>query len=876
MKQQSMGTANHDESVDSSSGDGVTEVMIDDGENSFSFYEVWNHEIHVLKSAIDERIQSITERSQKEIERIAATVTGIAAPAPAPYKIKNVGPKIPPNQWTAHRAMMKQQYQQQQEQEQQRLLNSKPSPSKFSPINSIEPRMDLRTQSKSTKHRDLRLSPSGRSQTTATSDKTIPQSNLSSRPKQPNTIINVLSIPEESSLQQTTEEENENDVQEEMNDDENSEATGRSSQSETSSIHDVPVEVVSPLKETQSHHLAQTQKDVLVYEQPVDEEKKAESFDEDNAKEEQQESSGVIDETTRAIPSMIASMSLSSASRSEAGSPTNITGHAPVVPTPPTQSYRFFDTSKERQSRTLANGRCPRHFYPWAVERIRPQNGLRDAPTTAPTNGQCRPDAPASSKRKIQITTQPELQVEIENVMESVVVLSETSEGVNQVEALQATQENATKICDSSTNIQKVECFEQPFIEALPSEPSIEETLPSLTDKEVSVICRTETDAKTLDDDDVTNLSSNNGSKRRKHRKPPSPETFMMSGNRKMKRKKISKSPIKGESKVETNTDAQIPLFDSEEESTIDTSIKIEDKETATEAPSTAIISYNNDRRMQPQEGTVEPSLVRLEYVTERTMKDPYNDEGLYTGILILGKPETHGTMKYKDGRYYTGSWKRGRWNGHGKAIFANGDTYTGDYVHDQRHGVGRYEWSDARVYDGRFSNDQREGHGTYSWPNGSVYCGEFHLGLRHGYGTYTYEDGSVYTGEWRNGKQHGNGECIWADGRCFRGEWLDGHAHSGVEIRADGTIRHDGVWRKNRPVRPKVHHKKQERGHDPLLEIQPRKSFESDQSSKPNLESLRQGKSLVRNVSDTSGTMDESKKSKVGVRGIISASMSE
>ena len=231
--------------------------------------------------------------------------------------------------------------------------------------------------------------------------------------------------------------------------------------------------------------------------------------------------------------------------------------------------------------------------------------------------------------------------------------------------------------------------------------------------------------------------------------------------------------------------------------------------------------------------------------------------------------------MKYKDGRYYTGSWKRGRWNGHGKAIFANGDTYTGDYVHDQRHGVGRYEWSDARVYDGRFGNDQREGHGTYSWPNGSVYCGQFHLGLRHGYGTYTFEDGSVYTGEWSNGKQQGNGECIWADGRCFRGEWFDGHAHSGVEILADGTIQHDRVRHKNRPVRSKVNDKKQNRGPDHAQEIRPRKSFESDQSSKPNLECLRQGKSLVRNVSDTSGTMNESIKSKMGVRGILSVSMS-
>ena len=148
-KKQNLGTMNYDESVDSS-GDGVAEVRVDDGDNSFSFYEVWNHEMHMLKCAIDKRIQTITERSQKEIERIATTVTGVATPVP--YKIKTIGPKIPPKQWTAHRAMMKQQYQQQQQQQQelQRIQQDK-----FGPMISIEPRMDGKTNNKSTKHREI-------------------------------------------------------------------------------------------------------------------------------------------------------------------------------------------------------------------------------------------------------------------------------------------------------------------------------------------------------------------------------------------------------------------------------------------------------------------------------------------------------------------------------------------------------------------------------------------------------------------------------------------------------------------------------------------------------------------------------------------------
>ena len=850
---QNLGTMNYDESVDSS-GDGVAEVRVDDGDNSFSFYEVWNHEMHMLKCAIDQRIQTITERSQKEIERIATTVTGVATPVP--YKIKTIGPKIPPKQWTAHRAMMKQQYQQQQQQQQelQRIQQDK-----FGPMISIEPRMDGKTNNKSTKHRDLRISPSGRSQTTATSDKTIPQSNLSSRPKQPHTIINVLSIPEEASLQPTTEEENEIDILEETNDDDddveeeeeeeeaNSESSRSSSRSHSSSIPDVPMEVISPVVlEPPSRFNTPTRKEVIVDEESDHEKEQSERIHIQHQHEDK--TTDALDDTALDIPAMIASMSISSASRSEAGSsPAAIEPVLAAVP--PKQSPRERQVSEER--------RQPR-FYPWQVDRIQSTHGQRDAPT-APANGNFRPDAPASSvvrKDNMTVSNSPGMPVHEANIATG---------------SIGVTEEAGKVLAQEYASPQKID-------EALTSLPSIEETLPSITDNEIAAILRTETDSKTLDDDDLTNQSSKKGNQQhRKHRKPPSPETFIMSGNRKLKRNKVSNSPTKSVNKVEKYTETQMSTLDSIEESTIDTMTKIDDKETITEAPSTDIVPFNSEVRMQPHKCSVEPSLVRLEYVTEKKIKDPYNDEGIYTGILILGKPETHGTMKYEDGRYYTGSWKRGRWNGHGKAIFANGDTYTGDYVHDQRHGVGRYEWSDARVYDGRFEKDQREGHGTYSWPNGSVYCGEFHLGLRHGYGTYTYEDGSVYSGEWRNGRQNGNGECIWADGRCFRGDWVDGRTHTGVETRADGTIRRDGGRRKNRLGRPKVHQdKKQNKVQNQSQEIRLRKSFDSDQSAKPSLEYLRQGRSLVMSGTDTTGTMDESLKSKAGVLGIVSTSMSE
>lgn len=211
------------------------------------------------------------------------------------------------------------------------------------------------------------------------------------------------------------------------------------------------------------------------------------------------------------------------------------------------------------------------------------------------------------------------------------------------------------------------------------------------------------------------------------------------------------------------------------------------------------IVLYEKDRQLQPMMNQV----IRLQNVTKYPITDPYGDKGLYTGVLIRGKPDSHGTMQYKDGRTYTGEWQRGRWHGQGKTIFANGDVYTGEYHYDKREGVGRYEWSDGRVYDGRFETDQRRGSGVYSWPDGSVYTGEFRAGLRHGSGSYTFADGSVYTGEFKNGKHDGIGECVWSDGRCYRGEWVEGRAHGyGVEVRADGSIRHDGEWRYDKPVR--------------------------------------------------------------------------
>ena len=83
------------------------------------------------------------------------------------------------------------------------------------------------------------------------------------------------------------------------------------------------------------------------------------------------------------------------------------------------------------------------------------------------------------------------------------------------------------------------------------------------------------------------------------------------------------------------------------------------------------------------------------------------------------------------------------------------------------------------------------------------MYRGEFLGGHREGEGTYTFADGSQYTGEWSKGRYHGVGQCTWKDGRVYKGEWKEGKAHGfGVEKRSNGTIRHEGMWEHDHPVR--------------------------------------------------------------------------
>ena len=65
--------------------------------------------------------------------------------------------------------------------------------------------------------------------------------------------------------------------------------------------------------------------------------------------------------------------------------------------------------------------------------------------------------------------------------------------------------------------------------------------------------------------------------------------------------------------------------------------------------------------------------------------------------------------------------------------------------------------------------------------------------------------DESIYEGEFKEGEFFGQGKMTWNDGGWYEGEWLNGDMHGrGREVRADGSLRHEGEWLKGQPIRNK------------------------------------------------------------------------
>jgi len=198
-----------------------------------------------------------------------------------------------------------------------------------------------------------------------------------------------------------------------------------------------------------------------------------------------------------------------------------------------------------------------------------------------------------------------------------------------------------------------------------------------------------------------------------------------------------------------------------------------------------------------------------LEEVSDAKLLDTSGHLGEYSGTISKksGKPHGQGRIVYasldKDQTIsYEGEWNQGQWNGRGILVRNNGDTYRGSFCDDQIHGHGEYSHHDSRrIFRGRFVMGHRI-EGTMEYSDGSVYEGSWYCGKRQGVGIYRFSDGSKFKGEFLDDRMSGYGQLVWPDGSRYVGEFHKGCRHGqGKEFDEHGSVRYEGLWRKNVPV---------------------------------------------------------------------------
>lgn len=199
----------------------------------------------------------------------------------------------------------------------------------------------------------------------------------------------------------------------------------------------------------------------------------------------------------------------------------------------------------------------------------------------------------------------------------------------------------------------------------------------------------------------------------------------------------------------------------------------------------------------------------RLLVTPSKSNSDNNNNSHANTDSQLL--PDGQGSIQYQDHpdyQSYTGSWSRGAFHGQGCSRHNNGDSYSGVHQMGFRHGFGTLRWADGRTYSGSFVHNLRHGQGCYTWPDtGSTYSGAYEQGVRTGYGKFVDPaNGVEYVGDWLDGTYHGYGQLITTavnEGkRVYRGNFEHGWKQGrGMELNPDGSVRHDGFWKKNEPV---------------------------------------------------------------------------
>lgn len=193
--------------------------------------------------------------------------------------------------------------------------------------------------------------------------------------------------------------------------------------------------------------------------------------------------------------------------------------------------------------------------------------------------------------------------------------------------------------------------------------------------------------------------------------------------------------------------------------------------------------------------------------VENQELADPYGEKGVYSGALSksTGMPNGRGLLEYhKNSRWCEGDWIHGRLTGYGRLSNGSGDFYEGGLKNDHFHGKGVMRFDNGRVFEGTYIRGQMV-QGKMTYQDGSVYDGSWLDCARHGHGICTFVDGSIYEGEFKEGHFHGHGQMTWNDGGYYVGNWSVGEMHgTGKEVRPNGSVRHDGEWSHDQPVRYK------------------------------------------------------------------------
>ena len=155
--------------------------------------------------------------------------------------------------------------------------------------------------------------------------------------------------------------------------------------------------------------------------------------------------------------------------------------------------------------------------------------------------------------------------------------------------------------------------------------------------------------------------------------------------------------------------------------------------------------------------------------------------DGKYEGILINGKREKKGIMKYRKGGTYEGEWKNDK--RHGKGIFisqnynnpsSTGIKYEGEFNNDKIEGYGIGKYSSGDTYEGEWKNNKQYGKGVLNYVGGGKYVGEWKYGQLNGEGIYYLKNGERFEGRFEDNKYNGYGKYYYNNGEYLEGIFKD------------------------------------------------------------------------------------------------------